>query len=298
MLALVGEGKIKREDLVWREGMPEWVDAAQAGLFKDAPAPAPTAAPTPAPAPAAAPVKAPAPTRQVQAPAGTELPDYARMMRESRASIGPAPRTLVSSPYLRLVPPQWLQNAPADALWEIYRQQDVLWRDGLVVWACIIKANQAALSPGKEDVPASVVYSPHPWFDARLDQLGRIAQVLGELQGKQHRDPETAEFARMMFNDQNRAPRLPVPKAIFGEFPAFHTSVMVVRKHLPRGFLTNGMLPVLIKPQTTTATIILPSCYWSPLLLGAWDRGLQSILANFAAARQAAARGQQGPGPR
>jgi hypothetical protein len=277
ILTLAEQGKIKREDLVWREGMPEWINAAAAGLFKNGPAATPaTASPS-------------------AASGATALPDYAKWIEESRGLIGKPPRTLVGSPYLRITPPPWLQKTPYDPLWEVYRQQEVLYREGFVVWSCVMKANQRALSPGPDDVPASVVYSPHPWFDGRLDQLGRIAQVVGELKGKPAKDPEAAEFVRAVFDEQNRAPRLPVPKSIFNEYPSFHTTIVVIRKHLPHGFLTNGMLPILVKPQTTTAAIVLPSCYWAPELLAAWERGFQQIITRVNAARRAAASGQQIP---
>ena len=259
VLALAASGKIRREDMVWREGMPEWIDAVEAGLFK----------------PPASPFASPA--VQVVDPEVSEELRSTRMIEESRALIGPTPRDLTMSPYLQFTAAGLAgQRQRPICFGKSTAAKDVLYRNGTVVWACFIKAGPAAISPGKEDCSAAVVYSPHRWFDAKLGELARLAQTVGELKDKQHIDEETAEFARLLFDEKSRAPRLAVPHKIFGEFPAFHASIVVVRKHLPFGFVTNAMVPILIDPKATAAVMILPSQYWSPLLLAAWERGVRA----------------------
>jgi hypothetical protein len=51
----------------------------------------------------------------------------------------------------------------------------------------------------------------------------------------------------------------------------FYTVALVVRKHLPEGVLRSRPFPLLVLPEQTTATMILPSRYWSKRLLAQWQ---------------------------
>jgi hypothetical protein len=249
--ALIGQGTIKPADLVWTEGMPQWLSAAAAGLIEAA-------------------------ARRSAAPREPGTPDdlakyCTRMIEDCRASLGPAPRDLVMSPYIQLTPPSWMHKFPQDLLWRIYRQQDVLWRHGSVVWGCLVQANEKLFSPGAEDCPALAIYGLHPSFDGKPELLGRIANSLFAVKGKEVRDPELMEFSQALAAEKERPQRMRVPRSLSGEHPVFLGSIMVVRRHLPRGFLTNKLFPLLVEPHTTPAILIAPSCYWSQSLVADWE---------------------------
>lgn len=230
-------GQLDPNELVWREGMPQWIPARQANLVTGPP-----------PLPAASPSQ--------------------RAISACRTAIGGPPRQMLEPP---MAPPPWMHKVPSDALWEIYRRQEWVYTQGIVVWGHIVQANSQLFSPGQTDCPASVLYSTDLWFDGQPEALGAIAEQLFAVKGKRHPDPGMAEFSRMLANEVDRAPRLPVPPALTGGRPVFHTSVMVVRGHLPRGYLTHSLFPLLIEPRHTFAAIILPSRFWPPELLRLWD---------------------------
>jgi len=44
----------------------------------------------------------------------------------------------------------------------------------------------------------------------------------------------------------------------------------VQRSHLPAGYLRQNMLPLLVAPDRTPATMFLPSRFWPDWLLRQW----------------------------
>ena len=163
-----------------------------------------------------------------------------------------------------------VRKRPTDALWEVYRQQDWVFCHGMVVWGHVVQANKLLFSNGLIEGGASVIYSTDRWFDDKPDALASMASSLFAVKGKEHPDPEMAQFSRMLFNELDRAPRLPVPRTLSGGYPVFHTSIMVVRQCLPQGYLTHSLFPLMIEPQRTTAAIILPSRFWPSSLIEMW----------------------------
>jgi hypothetical protein len=194
----------------------------------------------------------------------------AQTIAACRAAIGHPPRKLGDSPHLKFAPPGWMSQFPRDPLWEIYRHQAKLYQRGVVVWGHIVQANNRLFTPGPDDCPASVIYSPDPALDNKPASLERIAQSLFAVKGTGQSDAELAEFSRLLANERDRAMRLAVPKSLCEGVQVYHTGVMVVRKHLPRGYLTGSLFPLLIQPSITPAAIILPSQYWPPELTERW----------------------------
>jgi hypothetical protein len=180
---------------------------------------------------------------------------------------------LQNAAYVTLVPPPWLKKRPKDDFWEVFRKQNKIYSDGVVVWAHIVQANSNLFSKGVVESGASIIYSPDPAFDDKPDALGIVAQTLFAIKGTAQSDPGLAGFSRMLANEMDRAMRLPVPRDLTADYEVYHTSIMVPRKHLPHGYLTESIFPLLINPKVTAATIMVPSQYWPPALLASWSDG-------------------------
>jgi len=192
-----------------------------------------------------------------------------------REFLGSAPRNFTTADWrggLRMPPPRWLKRMRKDELWEIYHHRKELLQHGRVVWACVVQANEVLFGPGKFDAPAMAIYSPDAYFDDHLEDLLHLGTRLFALKGTQLQDPEEQRFAEIISNERERAMRLRVPDAMTDGHAVISTSIMVHRRHLPDGILVKRMVPLLIHPNTTPATIILPSRYWPPALLYAWRR--------------------------
>lgn len=187
---------------------------------------------------------------------------------QCRVRFGPAPRSFSLGERMALTtrPPAWMYKHRKDDLWEIYQRRDDLLQNGTVVWGCLVQANEILFAPGETDAPAMAIYSPDRYYDNHVDELADLASHLFRLKGTQPTIPALAEFARIITDEMTRPMRFPIPAMLAGGHDVFATSIMVQRAHLPHGFLTGGIFPLVIAPGRARATMILPSRYWPRVL--------------------------------
>jgi hypothetical protein len=186
--------------------------------------------------------------------------------------MGPAPRSFDNSlqAYLTVPPPRWLKTRWRDEQWLNVTSQQRLRRDGPVVWAAIVQANNNLFKRNNAETGASVIYSPDPWFDRHRDALGQIAQQCLGLKGTKPDDPQSAEFARMLTDEMIRGMRMKVPAVFTGQRHVYHSSMLMPRKHLPKGFLSVVYFPVWIDPEEKGAVVMVPAAYWPASLKVEW----------------------------
>lgn len=183
--------------------------------------------------------------------------------------MGESPRSLGLLNYLRIKAwaPRWVHY---DKMKIIYRYQRRLLKRGHIVWAHIVQANSLLFKPGSEDCPANVVYGTSAELDNRLDLLADIAHGLFSLKKTHPDDRELRRFADSITDELERSMRMAVPKSLTEGLNVFMTSIMVPRKHLPNGYLSQSFFPLLILPRVTEATMIVPCEFWSEELMRHW----------------------------
>jgi hypothetical protein len=174
--------------------------------------------------------------------------------------------------YLHIEPPVWLKKSPDDEMHWVYGDQDKIRKQGKVIWASVVQANSLIFRPGPSDHGASVIFSLDPWFDSHANALPTLAAELFALKGTDQEDAHSAAFARMLTNEMTRAMMLPVPKRFTEGREVFHSSLMLVRKHLPIGRLTGKLLPVWIDPENRGKLLLVPAAYWPASLTAIWSR--------------------------
>ena len=171
--------------------------------------------------------------------------------------------------YDQIIPPDWLlingEIGPSHFK-ELFENQDVLFSEGTVVWGRIIQANALLFSPGPEDHPAVVVYSLEEEIDSNPKLIKKVARRMGKLKGKMT-DPDLQKFSDMLKSEHTRKWKVPIPTRISNNIQCFYTTTLVIRKHIPDGYLINGLFPYLVCPEKTNAATILPSRYWSEKFL-------------------------------
>ncbi len=194
------------------------------------------------------------------------------LLQKTRARFGAAPRSF--SPgrrfYNHIRMPSHIRDIANGAYKIIYQNQELLMREGRIVWGHIVQANSLLFKPGPEDCPAAAVFSLDPWFDDHLPELGSIADVLYQLKGEDTGDPAKDSFAENLRDDYSPVFSAILPKAISGSVPAHYTAFMVHRKHLPVNHLNSVWIPLLIHPTKTSASMILPAKYWDTDLINYW----------------------------
>jgi len=191
------------------------------------------------------------------------------LLQQVREKLGPPPRRFGWGEwfYLRASPPSWVAG---DRFFrQFYWRMKDLRRNGAVVWGGLVQANALLFEPGADDHPASVLYSTDAWYETHPDELARLASSLYAVKATHQDDAELQEFSRVLEDELDRAPGLRVPHALTGGRDVYHTSVMVIRKHLPGRLLRGISFPLLVDPQRHLVQIV-PSRYWPEAMVTYW----------------------------
>ncbi|MFD5110057.1 hypothetical protein [Streptomyces cinereoruber] len=182
---------------------------------------------------------------------------------QCRAALGEAPRRFSwfdKFSYLRIPRSDWVERE--DPLAQILKDQNLLLAEGRLVWGALVQANSALFERGRDDLPAAVIYSPDAVFDDSPDLLLDIAQKLYRLKGTRQQDPELAAFSRMLASEMDREMQMEVPRRLTGSVTVYCTDIIVARRHLPGRVLNEQVFPLLIAPERTAMTMMLPSRFW------------------------------------
>ena len=191
------------------------------------------------------------------------------LLHQVRQNLGPTPRRFGWGEwfYLRAARPAWVRSDPFFR--QFYRRMSDLRRNGAVVWGALVQANELLFSPGADDCPASVLYSTDAWYETHLDELMELAGSLYDMKATAQADPWLQEFSRVLEDELDRAPGLQVPHSLTGGRNVYHTSVMVIRKHIPGRVLRASSFPMLVDPQRHLVQIV-PSRFWPEALVRYW----------------------------
>jgi len=173
--------------------------------------------------------------------------------RAKSPSVPAADRLRIPAPLARLA---------SHPLRAVYDEQPVLFKHGQIVWAHVVQANTQLYQMGEMDQPAAFVFSLDPSFDAHWQSLATLAANLFALKGAANPDPADAEFARIITSETEMVFNLSVPRQRAGNKEVFFTTAMVHRNHLPNWMLGANLVPFLVAPEKTRASMILPHRYW------------------------------------
>ncbi len=173
--------------------------------------------------------------------------------RAKSPSIPVADRLRIPAPLARL------GNHP---LRIVYDEQPALFQHGRIAWAHVVQANSQLFQMGELDLPAAFVFSLDPHFDTHWQALAKLAASLFALKGAANPDPADAAFARIITSETEMVFNVPVPPQRTEGKEVFFTTAMVHRNHLPNWILGSSLVPFLVAPDKTRASMILPHRYW------------------------------------
>src|SRR5688572_30612845 len=126
------------------------------------------------------------------------------LLDEVRNYLGPPPRKQFApgkTTYDHVLPAPWF--ARSDELYEIYLKQDMLIREGAVVWGAIVQSNRFLLQPGRNDHPATVIWCENQEIETKPELLLELAGRLFDLKGAKPVDHEERRYAAML-SDESR----------------------------------------------------------------------------------------------
>ena len=144
----------------------------------------------------------------------------------------------------------------------VAQAQKLLLEQGRVAPGALVQANSQLWAPAMGDSAALVLWSEDARFETEPRRLLELARELYDLKNSAPSD-ELKPIAHFVTAEKSRPLNAPLPPD-WGEVGArFYLSALLVwRAHLPTGFLTSSLLPLLVLPEKTDATLILPGQFW------------------------------------
>jgi len=137
-----------------------------------------------------------------------------------------------------------------------------LFLEGTVVWAAVVQANMDCYLDGDVDLPANVVISPSSAFDGNPGFLLTIARRLLGLKNTKPLDPDLEIMASLITDEHNFASNELVPDKITGGHEVYLTSSVMHRACFPDRMVGDMIFPMMICPERTFVSLVLPSTYW------------------------------------
>jgi hypothetical protein len=168
--------------------------------------------------------------------------------------------------------PDWLDEEPNDGLNLLFEHMDSVWSDGIVVWGHIIQANVLMYEDNDPECPGELVVvldrDPH----IKLEDLLDIAYEIGSLKDdeQEHDDLALRFIGNYLRDERIRLFGHLVPDCLSPRNHARISTTFFVRKHLPKGRLCCGLLPVLVLPREPYFAMTLPERYWPKDFIDFW----------------------------
>lgn len=196
-----------------------------------------------------------------------------KALQSCREEFGKPPRRFgwwERNTYLWVPTPLWAKQHKSDKLHELFKNIPTLFKEGVIVWGQIIQANQQLFSQGDNDHPGEVLFSASKRFESDVNLLRQIAHSVANLKGTQPDEPHAATVADYLTNEMIRVFGLKAPDLIGCGISCRISTTFFVRKHLPNGYLSNSVLPLVVLPREPYYAMPLPSRYWAPALIRDW----------------------------
>lgn len=171
----------------------------------------------------------------------------------------------------KLFMPKWIRNNPEDELKVIYEDTSILFKEGMVVYASLVQANTLLFEKGVDNCPACVLFSTDKYFDDKIHELREMADHLYDYKGVDGAPENIKIFTDAITDEYERLLNIKLPYEITERRDVYYTTIMVQRSHIPGRYLKQNYFPLLIAPDKTKASIILPKHYWSKDMIERWN---------------------------
>lgn len=152
-----------------------------------------------------------------------------------------------------------------------------LLESGRVVWGSIAQANLGIFSEGPSDLPAVTVYSPDRYFDSLPHCIADIGHACYALKNTVPDHDAFKPIAARLTDEFDQTLRLPVPDELTCGKEVYLGATLIQRTRLPGGYLKKTLFPLVISPEQTAVTMVLPLHYWAAELRENWESVIESL---------------------
>lgn len=151
---------------------------------------------------------------------------------------------------------------------EDYRE---LIEHGQVVWATCAQVNGLMVEPGRADLPGNTIFGLDPYFDTHPLHLLKIAHSISSLKDTEPGDPVCARVASVMTDESNFVSNWRLPFKLSDGHAAYMTSTQFHRNWLPGKMLGGALFPLIVCPERSIVSMLLPLDCWPGALRDNWD---------------------------
>lgn len=171
---------------------------------------------------------------------------------------------------IRLPVMHWLRKDP---LGDIYNSADTLLNEGNVYYGVVVQANELLFKRFNiYDCPMNVIYSTSNFFNKHPDMLHTAAHYIYSFKNTDEAPPEIKKVVNSVTDEYERLIDSPVDMKdipVLNFLPelnnttAYFTTVMVFRKHIPKGYIKGWLVPIIAMDRKPHSVMVLPKKYWS-----------------------------------
>jgi hypothetical protein len=163
-----------------------------------------------------------------------------------------------------------------DPVRNIFEYSELLLQHGRVCWGHSVIANTEMFEPGAEDCPGVFVYSDDPFVDRFPGWLGRPASHLQYYHSDETRAPNPPrcyEHYLAIRDEMNYQENTQLSPVLTENRVVYYVSVLIFREHLPHGYLTGHLVPMLTlnREGYPKMAMILPCQLWPDELRDEWE---------------------------
>lgn len=167
---------------------------------------------------------------------------------------------------LDIIKPKWLMNQE-NILNEIYDKPYNLLRNPVINYGCIIQANTLLFDKNdNHDCPATFITSDSEYINKQPEILESLANDIYKYKNTELGFvPDNLKSIVRCIQDEHDFKEY-VNKIEFKDgnvANVYIISIMVIRKHLPKGYLNKRIYPLITNYKSSVTALILPCKYWT-----------------------------------
>jgi hypothetical protein len=151
-------------------------------------------------------------------------------------------------------------------IWARYRQYQIRREEAFglsPILTVMVQANARLFRPGRLDLPALVVFTEDPVHERDTDYLVGLSRRIGALKGTEPDDADLLAVSRMVTDERAvMHRRRALPESFTGGPVVYLADLLIERRCLEEGYLTEPVVPALIEPGDKGVIRHLP--WWIP----------------------------------
>jgi len=160
--------------------------------------------------------------------------------------------------------PFWMDNESHKSYLQVYENLPQLYRNGEIVYACIIQANRILFKrlPPFNSI-AVLIFSLDDFYKTNPLDLYSIADSLYSYKFEDNAPEGIKEVVRSIKDEVTQMLNIALPPDIANNRQIYLTNVVVHRNHLPKKRIISRLLPIICDVENVDGVMIVPKRYWT-----------------------------------